>query len=46
MSEALMQEVRYDKVRVSLVVPRSVETRFVDPVDLTQAGGSCRLTMW
>ena len=27
MSEALMQEVRYDKVRVSLVVPGSVDTR-------------------
>ena len=31
MSEALMQEVRYDKIRVSLVVPGSVDTRFVDP---------------
>ena len=30
MSEALMQEVRHDKIRVSLVVPGSVDTRFVD----------------
>ena len=34
MSEALMQEVRYDKIRVSLVVPGSVDTRFVDSAGL------------
>ena len=30
MTEALMQEVRYEKIRVSLVVPGSVDTKFVD----------------
>lgn len=38
MSEALMQEVRYDKIRVSVVVPGSVDTRFGDS-DQPDAGG-------
>ena len=37
MTEALMQEVRFDKIRVSLVVPGSVNTRFSD-LDSPDAG--------
>ena len=33
LTEVLMQEVRYDKIRVSCVAPGSVATRFVDQVD-------------
>ena len=32
-SEALMQEVRYDNIRVSVVMPGSVATEFSHPVD-------------
>ena len=38
LSEALMQEVRYDKIRVSCVAPGSVDTRFADQAGPEAAG--------